>query len=120
MNHQLRHRVLLYLTLVSIFMMPFSAFGYVNESEMDSGTDMPCHSDSMSMSHDGPSAQDHDNSDCCGDTGLMMDCNHCFTVMAANSMGVLKTTEHTDSRPSTTLNSFKNSPQNNRYKPPRS
>ena len=120
MHHRLRHRLLVYLTLVSIFVMPFSAFGYVNESAMDSENDMPCHSDNMSMNHDGPSAQDHDNSDCCGDTGFMMDCSHCFTVMAANNLAVLKTAENTDSRPSTALNSYKKSPQNNHYKPPRS
>jgi hypothetical protein len=120
MNHQLRHRLLLYLTLVSIFMMPFSAFGYVNESVIDSEKDMPCHSDSMSMNHDVPSVQNHDNPGCCGGAGLMMDCSHCFTVMAANNLGLSRTAANTDSRPSTALNSYKKSLQSNHYKPPRS
>lgn len=121
-RQQQLQRVMIFMTLFALLLVPFRSLALVDVSPADQNTksEMPCHMQSAEVAVLDESTPTTESEHNCCETGDSMGCSHCFVSMGLQNAIILDTESHAFTKPTSVIHQLITSPQDNLYKPPRS
>lgn len=119
MHHSCSHRLIIFLTLVSILVLPIRglAFAFDAPADESAGHKAPCHMGDVDLEDASVPVSDPADS-CCGD--LVTGCSHCFMYMGLHTPLQVVTVAHSHTSPNSLHPQLNTLPPDSLFRPPRS